>query len=252
MRKCKKCGRFYKGHPAISRVDNSEICPECGTREALEGMGIEPVERESIIKTVKKYVKNAFVICLVFVIFCVNTVEAMPTAGYVDKMLPPKYQNVTQWVFETMPLNDSELKTESAADAPAMDVSVEPDPLIKLFGYAPSSDAIMLMKRVCMAEGGNTEPIEGLVRIFEVVANRCRSDRFPNTVCEVLQQKNQFETVATGRIWRHEVNERVEQAWKIFIDRGYCVDSEVLYFTAGGYNECCTPRYKLGNHYFGG
>ena len=108
------------------------------------------------------------------------------------------------------------------------------------------------MKRVCMAEGGNTEPVEGLVRIFEVIANRCRSDRFPDTVCEVLQQKNQFETVMTGRIWEQDANERVEKAWRKFTGRGYCVDPEALFFTAGTYNKYCVPRYKLGNHYFGG
>ena len=34
---CPKCGKTYRGHPAISRVDNvTAICPLCGTREALE------------------------------------------------------------------------------------------------------------------------------------------------------------------------------------------------------------------------
>lgn len=35
---CPKCHQYYNGYPAISREDNkTEICPECGTREALEG-----------------------------------------------------------------------------------------------------------------------------------------------------------------------------------------------------------------------
>lgn len=36
LRKCQKCGKNYKGYPATSRVDGSEICPECGTAEALD------------------------------------------------------------------------------------------------------------------------------------------------------------------------------------------------------------------------
>ena len=41
VRICPKCGKTYKGHPAISRVDNeTPICPTCGTREALESIGI--------------------------------------------------------------------------------------------------------------------------------------------------------------------------------------------------------------------
>lgn len=34
---CPKCKQEYFGCPAVSRVDNkTEICPECGVREALE------------------------------------------------------------------------------------------------------------------------------------------------------------------------------------------------------------------------
>lgn len=32
---CPKCGKGYDGYPAMSR-DGSDICPECGVREALE------------------------------------------------------------------------------------------------------------------------------------------------------------------------------------------------------------------------
>ena len=36
-RTCPKCGCEYIGRPALSRRDNeTEICPDCGTREALE------------------------------------------------------------------------------------------------------------------------------------------------------------------------------------------------------------------------
>lgn len=34
---CPKCGREYTSHPAISRRDNkTEICPDCGVKEAME------------------------------------------------------------------------------------------------------------------------------------------------------------------------------------------------------------------------
>ena len=42
---CPKCGKNYKAPSAISRVDNkTPICPTCGTREALEGLGIKSDE----------------------------------------------------------------------------------------------------------------------------------------------------------------------------------------------------------------
>ena len=40
-KKCPKCGQYYEDYPAISRADNkTEICPECGVREAFESFGV--------------------------------------------------------------------------------------------------------------------------------------------------------------------------------------------------------------------
>ena len=53
VRICPKRGKTYKGHPAISRVDNeTPICPTCGTREALESIGISKEEQDRIIKVI--------------------------------------------------------------------------------------------------------------------------------------------------------------------------------------------------------
>ena len=36
---CPKCRKPYTGRPALSRVDNkTDICPDCGMREAIESM----------------------------------------------------------------------------------------------------------------------------------------------------------------------------------------------------------------------
>lgn len=37
---CPICGKEYEGFPSISRKDNkTEICPACGTLEAIEAFG---------------------------------------------------------------------------------------------------------------------------------------------------------------------------------------------------------------------
>lgn len=42
---CPRCGNAYHGAPALSRRDNETlVCPDCGTREALESMGVDPDE----------------------------------------------------------------------------------------------------------------------------------------------------------------------------------------------------------------
>lgn len=53
---CPKCGKTYCGHPAISRVDNTTaICPECGTREALESLGVSKEAQDKIISSIPKF-----------------------------------------------------------------------------------------------------------------------------------------------------------------------------------------------------
>ncbi len=50
---CPKCGKEYHGSPALSRVDNrTYICSDCGTREALESIGVDKEEQEEILNTI--------------------------------------------------------------------------------------------------------------------------------------------------------------------------------------------------------
>lgn len=52
---CPKCGKAYSEHPALSRIDNTTlICPDCGTREALESIGVEIDEQDKIIDTIHR------------------------------------------------------------------------------------------------------------------------------------------------------------------------------------------------------
>ena len=53
---CPRCGCTYQGLPALSRVDNETlICPDCGTREALATLGVSEEEQESILNAIHKY-----------------------------------------------------------------------------------------------------------------------------------------------------------------------------------------------------
>ena len=48
---CPRCSRPYFGPSALSRADNeTQICPDCGTREALATIGIDPEEQEEILR----------------------------------------------------------------------------------------------------------------------------------------------------------------------------------------------------------
>jgi predicted RNA-binding Zn-ribbon protein involved in translation (DUF1610 family) len=52
---CPICGKEYSGYPATSRIDNiTEICPDCGTRQALDAVGMEQTEQDKIIAEIHK------------------------------------------------------------------------------------------------------------------------------------------------------------------------------------------------------
>ena len=52
VRKCPICGKEYTAVPALSRLDNvTIICPDCGTRQALESLGCDPGEQEFILQS---------------------------------------------------------------------------------------------------------------------------------------------------------------------------------------------------------
>lgn len=52
---CPRCGHSYCEPPALSREDNKTlICPDCGTREALETLGVTSEEQEQIIAAIHR------------------------------------------------------------------------------------------------------------------------------------------------------------------------------------------------------
>ena len=50
---CPRCGKEYTGRPALSRADNqTALCADCGTREALESIGVDTAEQDKILKAI--------------------------------------------------------------------------------------------------------------------------------------------------------------------------------------------------------
>ncbi len=55
-RTCPLCGRLYSGTPALSRADNETlICPDCGTRQALTSIGVCKDEQDKIISIIHSH-----------------------------------------------------------------------------------------------------------------------------------------------------------------------------------------------------
>ena len=68
LRKCPKCGMLFSERGAVSRVDNETIiCPDCGTREALESIGVDETEQEKILDTIHLFYYFMFYIIILLV-----------------------------------------------------------------------------------------------------------------------------------------------------------------------------------------
>ena len=59
IKRCPRCNKTYTSPPAVSRADNQTlICPDCGTREALETIGVSSEEQDKILDTIHRSTRN--------------------------------------------------------------------------------------------------------------------------------------------------------------------------------------------------
>jgi len=117
-----------------------------------------------------------------------------------------------------------------------------PEPLFGKF----TEREIDLMAQLVWHEAGNQDMV-GKMLVADTVLNRMESDRFPNTVEEVIFQKGQFTTAKVlGRI---EPPIECYGAVLSEID-GERYNTEVFYFGRGW--GCGTPLFKHQDHCFSG
>lgn len=117
--------------------------------------------------------------------------------------------------------------------------------------------------RECLALVGYAEARDqgetGMAAVMQVVLNRTHDKRFPDSICEVVQQKNQFLALEKWRYPRHP--DPIDlAAWEkahIIADNmianvkpalGKC--ESAIYFDQGNKSLSVTPLCKLGVHYF--
>lgn len=101
----------------------------------------------------------------------------------------------------------------------------------------------------CFGEAGN-QGAEGMRAVAGVILNRVESEKFPNTIEEVLRQKGQFSIMTDGGYERacwNVTQEAYDAVSMELADRKY---TEALFFRTGHYHEGRTPLFKLNAHYF--
>lgn len=107
-----------------------------------------------------------------------------------------------------------------------------------------------LICRVLYREAGGEEE-DGQRAVVEVILNRLLSEKYPNTIEEVLSQENQFSTW----IYRAGVSEENIANSALIIEKVYNEENSILNEEYVYFNSLEDPimnnKRKIGNHWFG-
>lgn len=128
-------------------------------------------------------------------------------------------------------------------------------------GYHLGSEDLDILSRIVEAEAGNQD-VEGRLLVANVVLNRVDSEKFPNSVKDVVFQEEkgvcQFSPVSNGRIWEVQVSEETDEAVERALE-GEDISDGALYFVARKYaddgkvnwfDSNLTYLFEYGGHEF--
>ena len=118
------------------------------------------------------------------------------------------------------------------------------------------ADALYWLARIICAEAKG-EPFSGKVAVGNVVLNRVASRQYPNTIYDVIFDRNygvQFTPTANGTIYQVPSQSAIWAA-KVCLE-GYTLSEDILYFfnpaiaTSQWIANNCTYAFRIGGHVF--
>lgn len=105
-----------------------------------------------------------------------------------------------------------------------------------------------LLCRTVYCESGN-QSIETQEMVALTILNRLESDKFPDTLHDVIYQENQYEVTTWNGFENYGWTEQVEQAVEnVLIENKY--PSDMYYFRNGYYHSFGVSYMQSGNLYF--
>ena len=112
-----------------------------------------------------------------------------------------------------------------------------------------TEEEIDMMAVICYREARG-EGIEGMRLVADVILNRVDSDEFPdqNTIKDVISYPGAFSTYREGDMEEPEIT--IDCYGAVLAELQERKNTEILYFTSGGYSPWGTPVFKYKNHYF--
>ena len=174
-------------------------------------------------------------------------IGALPTNTYTEEQeknfsLDEEHESIkaeietqTSVFLKTAEEYETPVKTEEVSDKM---------PVYTIDGISEiSSDEFYEICRVVMNESGG-EPYQTQVAVAETIINRVNSDKFPNTVMQVLCQPYQYSHYENGEV-TDSVMEAVTQALEQHI-----YDTDMMYFREDYYHEFAEDYFYINNMYF--
>jgi N-acetylmuramoyl-L-alanine amidase len=131
---------------------------------------------------------------------------------------------------------------------------------LTLIGFTANANTYSEKQLNCLAQNiyheARGEPVSGQLAVAFVTLNRTHSDKFPDNICSVVHQKNQFSWT------KHKPKIREQAAWtaaqntavtaKTLYASGQDNTDGALYFDSGKRKQSYHKRrtVKIGNHSF--
>lgn len=99
-------------------------------------------------------------------------------------------------------------------------------------GLNIADNEIEMLERIVQAEAGGSG-YDGMLAVANVVLNRVKYERFPNTVTEVIFANRQFTPISDGRYYTVTVSDTAKQVVQDALNGARILEEDALYF--------CTP-----------
>lgn len=116
-----------------------------------------------------------------------------------------------------------------------------------------NEEDLLLLAKIIEIEAGH-EPYEGQLAVGSVIMNRVESDRFPDTVREVIHQPGQFPPVHNGALEKTEPGELALKAAEAVLSGENNVEGALYFYnpkvTSGSFWKSRTLVKEIGSHRF--
>lgn len=178
-----------------------------------------------------KKILNGFLVMQLILVFGLICVQGIEQSKWVS--MPVSDYRPDQRILATDKLNGIGIASVAASGQRVVAVEELEQEVVEEL----DPESMELLWRIVEAEAGNQDE-EGKLLVANVVLNRVGSEAFPNTVREVILQKEngvtQFSPVSNGTIWTVKVSKETEEAVGRAL-QGENISDGALYFVARKY-----------------